>query len=168
MSRGNNRREIFRDAADHDAFLTATASVGARYSWQALSYCLMPNHFHLLIRAPVHALSSGMQDLLGGYARRFNRRHGVSGHVFGGRFRSVDVLDDRQVAAVVRYIALNPVEAGLCATPEDWPWGSFGAATASRPPHPCLARDALWETVATDAPSAIALLRTLVTPVPGT
>ena len=168
MARGNNKKPIFRDGADHEALLTGIAGIGAHHSWRTLSYCLMPNHFHLLIEASVPDLSAGMRDLLGTYARRFNRRHGRSGHVFGGRFRAVPVLDDRQVAAVVRYIALNPVVAGLCSDPAIWPWGSFGASMGAQPIHPSLSLDRLWELLGGTEPGGRALLGALVTPVPGT
>lgn len=168
MSRGNNKNEIFLDDADRHGFLTALAAIGEHHSWRTLSYCLMPNHFHLLIESDVQALSAGMRDLLGGYARRFNRRHDLVGHVFGGRFRAVPVSEDRQVAAVLRYIAMNPVAAGLCRDPVAWPWSSF-AATLGRGPRPIgLDLDRVWQLTGGNPERSRDLLLALVAPVPGT
>ena len=172
MNRGNGRRDIFLDDADFQGFLTQLASVGRHHGWSLLSYCLMPNHFHLLVEADIAMVSKGMRDLTGTYARRFNRRHGTTGHVFGGRFRAVPVLDDRQIAAVVRYVEVNPVTAGLCATPYDWPWSSCGALIGLREPEPCLRPQRLWPLLGHDEAVGRrlleALLEQLPAPVPGT
>lgn len=171
MNRGNNREDLFRDAADFSAFLTQLAASGAHHGLSVLSYCLMPNHFHLLVDGDITSISNGMRDLTGIYARRFHRRYATRGHVFGGRFRAVPVVDDRQVAAVVRYVEMNPVTAGLCASPADWPWSSCAALLGQRPVHPCLAPGRLWALLGRDAQSGRAFLQGLVepmTPVPGT
>jgi REP-associated tyrosine transposase len=96
--------------------------------WRCLAYCLMPNHVHLLIETPEANIARGMQYLHGFYAHHFNARYDLSGHLFQGRYGSKLIRDDVQFLAVVRYTALNPVEGGLCAMPEDWPWSSYGRA----------------------------------------
>ena len=158
------------DPADYQGFLTHLASVGLHYRWSTIGYCLMPNHVHLVIEAPVAAVSRGMRDLTGTYARRFHRRHQTSGHLFGGRFHAVPVLDDRQLMTVVRYVGLNPTAAGLCADPADWPWSSLGGAMGRRPADPCLSTERLWALLDGDQRAGRAALHQLITgtPVPGT
>jgi hypothetical protein len=87
----------------------------------------MPNHVHLLAETPRPNLGPGMQRLHGDYARRFNERHGRSGHVFQGRYGAVRMRSDAQLWMTARYIARNPVAAGLCDTPDDWEWSSHQA-----------------------------------------
>ena len=161
-TRGNDRRSIFLDSADYEGFLAQLHKVGQHHHWSTQAYCLMPNHIHLLVQAPVDALSAGMHGLTGPYARRFHGRHGTSGHPFGGRFHAVPVIDDRQRTAVVRYLALNPVEASLCNDPAAWPWSSFAASIGSQSPHPCLDLDALWRLQGRDAAAAQRALLQLV------
>ena len=93
------------------------------------AYCLMENHYHLLVETPRANLDDAMQRLNGTYAMRFNRHHERSGHVFQGRYGAKLIIDDDYAFTVVRYIAANPVQAGVCAAPEEWPWSSY-AATA--------------------------------------
>jgi putative transposase len=96
--------------------------------WEILAYCLMPNHFHLVLDAEVAELSLGMQRVNGLYAQRFNRVHGYCGHVFQGRFHSKPIRDDAHLPGSIRYVLLNPVRAGLCARPEQWRWSSYRAS----------------------------------------
>ena len=166
MNRGNDRNDIFRDGADFVAFLAQMTTTGRHHGWSILAYCLMPNHFHLVVEADVGAISEGMRDLTGRYARRFHRRHGTRGHLFGGRFRAVPVLDDRQVAAVLRYVEMNPVAAGLCGTAYDWPWNSCSALMGRRPPDHCLAPSRLWQLLGHDEEAGRTLLARLIEPAP--
>jgi putative transposase len=85
----------------------------------------MTNHFHLLIATPEPTLSEGMHYLNGVYAKKFNERHEVGGHLFESRFRSALVETEEHLLEVLRYVAFNPVHAGLCDAPGDWPWTSF-------------------------------------------
>jgi REP element-mobilizing transposase RayT len=126
-SRGGNRRVIFRDAVDRLVFLTALAYVVRRHGWQVLAFSILGNHFHLLVRTPEANLSSGMELLLSLYARRFNARYGRSNQVFGGRFRHRLVEHEEHLLRVLRYIARNAPEAGLCRRPEEWIWSSHRA-----------------------------------------
>jgi len=134
FSRGVDRRPIFADDADRRFYLGVLGGVVAHLRWRCLSYCLMPNHVHLLIELREPNLARGMQRLHGGYAREFNERHQRRGHLFESRYGSVPVRDDPQLLAVVRYIARNPLEAGLCEVPEAWEWSSHGALAVDRPP----------------------------------
>lgn len=95
--------------------------------WGCLAYCLMDNHVHLLVEIAEPSLGAGIQRAHGLYAATFNQRHGRSGHVFQGRYGSVLVTRDEQLWAAIAYVVRNPVEAGLCASPRDWPWSSHAA-----------------------------------------
>jgi putative transposase len=134
-SRGNNRQPVFLDDGDREMFFAIFRRVLGRLWWACHSYCLMSNHFHLLVETQDQSLSAGMQRLNGEYAQSFNRRHGSVGHLFQDRFHSVMVKDEAHGLEVIRYIAQNPVEAGLCRVAEDWPWSSHAAALGlCRPP----------------------------------
>ena len=126
-ARGSNRQVIFRDDADYQSFVARLAATGEARQWSCLAYCLMPNHVHLIVQAQPGAISAGMGALLGGHAQRFNHRHERSGHLFGERFHHVPILNDDQIHTALRYIALNPVRAGLVHEPTDWPWSSHSA-----------------------------------------
>lgn len=126
-ARGNARGRTYRCDADRFEFLDLFAGVQRRYGWRCLSYCLMGNHFHLVVETPKPNLSIGMRHLNGVYAKRFNRRHNRTGHVLQGRFGAVLVERDAHMLEVVRYVARNPVKARLCVSPRDWDWSSHRA-----------------------------------------
>jgi putative transposase len=134
FARGNRREPLFLDAVDYALYLRLLAGIVLAKKWRLMAYCLLPNHLHLLVETPEPNLARGMQHLHGLYARIFNDRHGFVGHVFQGRYGSKLVRDDRQFAAVARYIALNPVEAALCGDPADWDWASYGDVVESSSP----------------------------------
>src|SRR5919201_6180888 len=123
-ARGASKQQLFRDDADRTGFLAQLGAVVRKFEWSCLSYCLMGNHYHLLIEIRDANLSEGMQHLNGKYARAFNDRHLREGCVFDARFWSRLITDDSYFHAVVRYINLNPVEAGMCRSPEQWEWSS--------------------------------------------
>jgi REP element-mobilizing transposase RayT len=126
-ARGNRRELIFRSDEDRNRFLLLLADVIRRLSWTCHGFCLMPNHYHLVVETSNPDLSHGMHRLNSGYAHWFNARHDLTGHLFQGRFHSVLVETDWHFLELVRYLALNPVRAGLCSSPEGWPWSSYGA-----------------------------------------
>jgi putative transposase len=126
-ARGNGRQLIYLDDGDRSSYLAMLARVVGHREWRCLSYCLMDNHVHLLIETPLPNLAAGMQWLHGRFAELFNARHGRSGHLFQGRYGSVLMKSQAQVLMAVAYIARNPVAAGLCAGPADWPWSSHRA-----------------------------------------
>jgi REP element-mobilizing transposase RayT len=148
-ARGNNREVLFRDTRDRTVFLRLLGEARAELGLHPLAYCLMDNHYHLLVDAAPPVLSRGMQHVNGRYVRYVNLVHGRVGHVFERRFNTVHVADQRQLAAVVRYIARNPVAAGLCDRPEAWPWNSARLLTsgAREEPSPWLDRARLREYV---------------------
>jgi putative transposase len=133
-ARGNGKQLIYLSNRDRRVYLSLLGEVVVRQEWRCLSYCLMDNHVHLLLQTPKPNLGAGMCRLQGMYAQTFNRRHGRTGHVFQGRFGSVLVRTDEQLLTVARYIALNPVEAGLCRDAADWPWGSHAAVLRGKTP----------------------------------
>lgn len=134
-ARGNDRQSIFEDDADCSRFLIVLASVVARYRVRCHAYCLMGNHYHLLLETPDANLSIAMRQLNGVYTQRFNRRHERGGHVLQGRFGAQLVDGHAYLHEVCRYIVLNPVRAGLVSHPRDWSWSSF-RATAGEIPTP--------------------------------
>ena len=129
-SRGTDRREVFLDDEDRQRFVIRLGAVCRKRDVSCLAYCLMGNHVHLLVRGDAPAMSDLMRDLLGGHAQFFNRRHGRTGHLFGSRYHDVHIASDAQLDAALRYVALNPVRAGLTPTPEAWPWSSYAALAA--------------------------------------
>src|SRR4051794_21492495 len=125
--RGNDGRTIFLDDHDRESHLSLLGRVAVRHRWTIYGYCLMTNHTHVLIQVPEATLSNGMQQLLSGYSRRWNERHGHSGHLFRNRFTSRQGETQSHLLAAVRYIDLNPVRAGLVSAPEAWRWSSYRA-----------------------------------------
>jgi REP element-mobilizing transposase RayT len=125
VARGTGPIEIYRDDVDRRRFLSRLATVERRFAWIRRALCLMGTHYHLLVETPEPNLSTGMHQLNGRYATLFNQRHGRVGALFQGRFRAVLLETEEHLAATRDYIAANPVRAGLCAYPEDWPWSWF-------------------------------------------
>jgi putative transposase len=124
-SRGNEKAALYGDDQDRFVFIKLLSKVVEQYTWVVYAYCLMGNHYHLLVRTPKANLSRGMRQLNGIYAQYFNKRHERVGHLFQGRFAVVLIKDEERLLTVARYVVLNPVRAGIIATPEDWRWSSF-------------------------------------------
>jgi len=134
FARGNNKEAIFLSARDREVYLATLGEVVLKRRWSCLAYCLMDNHVHLLVETPEPNLGSGMGRLHTLHAQGFNKTYRRCGHVFQGRFGSVLMRSDEQLIHVVRYIALNPVEAGLCVRPEEWQWSSHAAMLSGEAP----------------------------------
>ena len=133
-ARGNDRRAVFRDDVDRMSYVLLLGHTVQRMRWRCLSYCLMDNHVHLLVELADATLPAGVQRLHGLYARMFNDRYARAGHVFQGRYGSTVVTSDEQLWWTVAYIVRNPVEAGLCRSPEDWRWSSHAAVLQGTAP----------------------------------
>lgn len=131
-SRGNARADIFTVSSDRHLFLDALEEVIKRFNWLCHAYCLMDNHYHLMIETPEGNLSRGMRHLNGIYTQAFNRRHGRVGHIFQGRFKAIVVEKERHLLELCRYVVLNPVRAGLAEKPEEWTWSSYAATAGFR------------------------------------
>ncbi len=135
ISRGTGDAAIYEDDLDRELFLADLARTVDRHAWLCHAYCLMTSHYHLAIETPRANLPSGMQQLNGRHASRFNDRHGRHGHLFGARYRSILIEDERYLLSVCRYVVLNPVRAGICQHPQECRWSSF-RATAGLEPTP--------------------------------
>ncbi|MCP3912280.1 MAG: hypothetical protein GY713_15150 [Actinomycetia bacterium] len=127
FNRGARRQRVFSDPTDRQRFLDLMADVVDDFSLEIHAYCLMGNHYHLLVRTPLANLSLAMKDLIGFYTQAYNRRHGVDGALFRGRFQSVLVDHERYLLSVSRYIHRNPLDAGLTDDLVAYPWSSFPA-----------------------------------------
>ncbi len=126
-ARGNGRNDIFLDDSDRYRFLSILASTVERYNWLCHAYCLMDNHYHLLIETVDPTLSIGMRQLNGIYTQSFNRCHDLVGHVFQGRFKSIIVEKDAHILELCRYIVLNPIRARMVKKPSQWKWTSYNS-----------------------------------------
>jgi len=125
LNRGNGRSEVFHKAEDFAAFVALIGEAKERYPVKVLAYCLMSNHFHLLLQPAKGAeLSKWMQWLMTSHVRRYHRHHGTSGHVWQGRFKSFRVKQDDHLLTAIRYVEGNPVRAGMVASAREWPWSS--------------------------------------------
>ena len=127
MNRSAGRRMVFRGDRDHTLFLDVLGEVHETYGLEVHAYCLLGNHYHLLLRTPRGNLSAAMRHLSAVYTRRFNGRHGTDGALFRGRYTAILIDADAYLLQVSRYIHQNPVAAGLAERPEDWPWSSYAA-----------------------------------------
>ncbi len=139
-SRGNEKKAVFKDDQDRINFLNTLQHVNKRYNWFCHAYCMMDNHYHLLIETPDGNLSLGMRQLNGVYTQLFNKRHQRTGHLFQGRYKSILIQKDSHLLEVCRYVVLNPVRARMVERPEVWQWSSY-SATAGRESPPCLTTD---------------------------
>ena len=126
-SRGNARHDIVADDRDRSQWLSLLAHVVDRYGWLCHAYCLMDNHYHLVIETPKPNLSIGMRQLNGRYTQAYNRRHEQVGHVFQGRFTAILVEKDAHLRELCRYVVLNPVRAKIVSHPRLWMWSSYRA-----------------------------------------
>jgi putative transposase len=126
-SRGERREPIYRDDEDRRQHLAVLEDALERFDAEVLAYCLMGNHYHLVMHTRRANLSRLMRHLNGVYTQRFNRRHGLSGHLFQGRFKALLVDRDAYLLALCRYVERNPVAAGIVRDAGDWPWSSYSA-----------------------------------------
>ena len=126
-SLGNARSAIYKESADYEMFLDVLERVEARFNWLCHAYCLMDNHYHLMIETPDGNLVAGMRQLNGVYTQRFNRRHKRVGHVLQGRFKAILVDRDSYLLELCRYVVLNPARAKMVPRVGDYRWSSYRA-----------------------------------------
>ena len=124
-SRGDRREDIYLCDADRQRWVDLLGEVCTRFNWFCHAYCLMDNHFHIVVETVDANLSAGMRQLNGVYTQWHNRSHNRVGHVFQGRFKAIVVQRESYLLELTRYVVLNPVRAGMCNMPEDWPWSSY-------------------------------------------
>ncbi len=137
-SRGDRKEDIYVDNDDRRLWLSILSKVCCRKGWICHSYCLMGNHYHLLLETPQPNLSEGMRDLNGIYAQAFNRRYGLVGHLFQDRFKSILVEKESYLLELARYVPLNPVRVNMVQNVEDWPWSSYPQMIGLSPTPPWL------------------------------
>ena len=130
--RGNAGNKIFSDDQDREIFLSILGVVVKRYNWFCHAYCLMDNHYHLMIETPDANLSIGMRQLNGIYTQRHNRRYQKPGHIFQGRFKAILVQKENYLLELCRYVVLNPIRAGMVTKPEAWRWSSYQSTAGLR------------------------------------
>lgn len=126
-SRGNAQQPIFLSDSDRQAFLSILSLAIKRFHWLCHAYCLMDNHYHLLIETMEANLSRGMRQLNGVYTQWFNRQHGRVGHLFQGRYKAIVVDKETYLFELCRYVVLNPVRTAMVKHPKAWPWSSYRA-----------------------------------------
>jgi len=142
-SRGDRREPIYEDDEDRRRFLATLGEVVGQMHWVCYAYCLMSNHYHLLIETPDGNLAKGMRQLNGIYTQASNRRHKRVGHLFQGRYQAILVEGDVYLLELIRYVVLNPVRAGMVPHAGDWLWSSYGATVGSAERPSWLAVDGL-------------------------
>ncbi len=149
-ARGNGRQAIFHDDRDYLKFLEIFVKTQERFNWLCHAYCLMGNHYHLMIETPDANISKGMHRLNAAFSQAHHKRHETVGHLFQGRFKGIVVDRESYLLELARYVVLNPVRAGLVGRPEDWPWSSYRAMVGLPPLMPTTLQDAI-EGAASDA-----------------
>ena len=134
LNRGNGGQTIFHKDQDYRVFANLMDEAKARYSVKIFAYCLLPNHFHIVVM-PLQAeeLSKWMQWLMTSHVRRYHRHYGTSGHVWQGRFKSFLIQEDAHLLTVLRYVEGNPVRAGLVSSASEWSWSSHKERIGEKP-----------------------------------
>jgi REP-associated tyrosine transposase len=116
---------LYRDDIDRMSFVTELAATTADFQWRCIGFCVLTTHYHFIIETFDESLGVGMKRLNLRHAARFNGRHSLRGHVVGGRYKSKRITTQEQLLTTYRYVARNALDAGLCESPGDWPWGSY-------------------------------------------
>jgi putative transposase len=153
LNRGNNREVVFHDDDDFRAFLLILGQTQQKYPFRLYGYCLMSNHFHLLLRPePGVSISRVFQSLTVAHTGRHHRRYQTGGHLWQGRFKSPVVQEDEHFWTVLRYIEANPLRAGIVTDPRDYPWSSYASHGLGRP-DPLLSPFPEWDALGPDEKS---------------
>jgi putative transposase len=132
-SRGDRREAIYRDDQDRSAWLAVLGEVCSRFNWRCHPFCEMTNHYHFVVETSDANLSKGMRQLNSVYTQMTNRRHGLVGHLFQGRFKAILVERDTYLLELARYVVVNPVRAAMVPAAGDWPWSSYRAMVGQEP-----------------------------------
>lgn len=161
-SRGNDRADIFFTDTDRMALLDLVGEAVERFSWICHAYCLMTNHYHLVIETPNANLSRGMRHINGVYTQRINKLNKRSGHIFQGRFKSILVEKQSHLLELARYVVLNPVRAKVVRSAKDWKWSSYRATAGMAEARNLLTTDWILSQFDRDLPKACRAYRTFV------
>lgn len=163
ISRGNRRQNIFEETPDWQRFLDSLLTEATTAGIIVIAYCLMPNHFHLLIQASISALSDAMHRILTAHATFYNTKYGRVGHLFGDRFKAYSCDPELGLKPLARYIHLNPVRGGLVQSPEQWAWSSHRDYMDLNSKAPS-GRKILMERFGSDESSALTAYRIYMAP----
>lgn len=161
-SRGNAREDIFDDDRDRRVFLECLGKVVQRFHCLCHAYCLMDNHYHLVIETPEANLAKGMRQLNGIYTQRYNRRHQAVGHLFQGRYKAILIQKESHLQEVCRYVVLNPVRAKAVEKVEQWTWSSYRGTAGLATCPPWLTVDWVLSQFGTNRQQASSLYRRFV------
>lgn len=161
-ARGSNRQALFLFDSDRVDFLECLGRVVDNNDLRCLSYCLMSNHYHLVLETGDGRLSPALKALNGRYALRFNRRYGRDAHLFKNRFGAVLQETEAQLLATLRYAVRNPVDNGLCGQPDEWPWSSYRASVGLDPTPAFLDVNAMFSYFGSESHRAMAVYREYV------
>jgi REP element-mobilizing transposase RayT len=148
--RGNNKRRIVLDVRDRLSLLAHIDLAAEMFGWEVVAYCVMDNHYHLVIGIDERGMGDGFCRINTAHATKFNRRHGRVNHLFGRRYGNKLLDDDASLLEAVRYVVLNPVRAGLVERPEQFRWSSYRATVGTAHPDVRLATDVLLEVFSRD------------------
>ncbi|MEZ9786457.1 transposase [Vibrio breoganii] len=154
-ARGNERNWIFFQDDDFTLYLTVLDEVCERYNWVIHAYCLISNHYHLLLETPDGNLSKGMRQLNGVFTQKINRKHNRVGHLFQGRYKSILVDQETYLLELCRYIVLNPLRAKMVDTPDEWQWSSWHNMVGNNSSPDWLSTDAILLQFASDRDKAV-------------
>jgi REP element-mobilizing transposase RayT len=166
-SRGSNRQAIFTFDSDRVDFLGCLDRVVHRFEIDCLAYCLMSNHYHLVLESRDGHVSRAIQALNGRYANRFNHRYERDAHLFKNRFGAVWQRTTSQLLWTLRYTVMNPVESGLCGAPEEWRWSSYRASAGLEPTPSFLNLGRLWSYFGDAAATGVSRYRAAIEGVVG-
>ncbi len=161
-SRGDRKEDIYLSDADREIFLSILSVACERFQWHCHSYCLMGNHYHLLIETPLGNLAKGMHYINSVYTQKFNKSHGCVGHVFQGRYKSILVEKDSYLLELARYIVLNPVRANMVKDVSEWRWSSFLATAGEIKPPSWLTIDWILSQFSSSRTKAVFRYRSFV------
>ena len=165
---GVDARPLYADDHDRWRFLGILGDVTREIGWRCLAFCLLDTHYHLVVQEGEVPLWGAMRLLNGRYANHFNKRHGRRGHLFEGRYRDTPIADDAHLLSTLRYVALNPVAAGVCSRAEDWRWSSYGGLVGATRGWSFVSTAWTLSLFAPQRERAIRAVREFVESVPGT
>jgi REP element-mobilizing transposase RayT len=161
-SRGDRQEDIFLSDDDRSDWLEVLGAVCARFNWVVHAFCQMSNHYHLLVETVDGNLSGGMRQLNGEYTQRFNRRHGLVGHLYQGRYKAILVQKEAYLLELTRYVVLNPLRANMVESLEDWRWSSYPFMTGQEASPPWFDTDWLLGQFGSQRSKALSAYRRFV------
>ena len=145
MCRGSDKQPIAWDVHDFDSLFAGLDRVATRHGWEVFAWCLMPNHYHVIVRTTLHGFSRGLQVLNQTHSIRTNLRYGKSAHLFRNRPHCVEVLSQAHLVNAILYVVRNPLRAGLCVRAWEWPYSSYRATVGYAPAPAWFCRDFVLE-----------------------